>query len=571
MNFNGSKHFNKNELVDYLQSIGVKFGAHLNAYTSFDETVYILPIPTDDEKKLEKGLQIIEDWAFNASLTEEEIDKERGVVLEEYRIGLGAGKRMLKKYLPKLMYQSRYANRLPIGTKEIIENFSYRDLRDFYKDWYRPNLMSVVVVGDIDTSAIEQKIKTHFSHYKNPKKEKERIYYTGKHHQKTLISICTDKEATRSTVQLFYKDTLPATKINSITDYKEHIVNRVFSEMLNSRLTELKNKENPPFIYAGSWYTSLWDKSQNAYQSYAITSENGQLTALKTLATENERVLQFGFTEDELIRAKKEITSNLEKLFNESETTKSNAYAKEYVQNFLTENPIPGINWEYENTKKILQEINLKDCNSVIKNKIHDYNLVVILTGPEKENLTPITSTQVSSVLLKTKNTKLTPYVDHFSDLGLMKNIKPKPGKIISQKYDSISKSTLLNLSNGAKVTYKKTSFKNDEILFSGFSFGGSSTYNNTEYLKTALANNALKEAGVNGYSKNDLHKILAGKQVTVYPFIGDIEEGVKGNCNNKDLITLFKLTHLYFTKLNYNNAAFTSYKNKILAYYNNA
>lgn len=267
MNFNGSKNFKKNELVDYLQSIGVKFGAHLNAYTSFDETVYILPIPTDNDQKLEKGFQILEDWAFNASLTSEEIEKERGVVLEEYRLGLGADKRMLNKWLPQLMYNSHYAERLPIGTKEVLENFTHQDLRDFYKDWYRPDLMAVVAVGDIPVKVLEEKIKNHFGKYPAVKKGKERKEYSMPNHEQTIVSINTDKEASRSMVMMYYKDQQESAPMVTPEDYKKNTINQLFNMMLNNRLGELRNKENPPFIYGGSSYGGTWVTSKKAFQS----------------------------------------------------------------------------------------------------------------------------------------------------------------------------------------------------------------------------------------------------------------------------------------------------------------
>ena len=249
MNFNGTKRFPKNKLVDYLQSIGVKFGQHLNAYTSFDETVYFLPIPSDSPEKLENGFNIIEDWAFNANLTPEEIDKERGVVLEEYRLGLGAQKRMLGKYLPKLMHNSHYADRLPIGQKEILEKFTYDKLVSFYKDWYRPDLMSVIVVGDIDVNEMEKKVKAHFENYQNPKNEKARKIYEVPDHKETFVAIESDKEASATQIQLLYKDYGFPKKDVTVGDYRNILVEGLFTTMLNNRLKELTNTPTPPFTY----------------------------------------------------------------------------------------------------------------------------------------------------------------------------------------------------------------------------------------------------------------------------------------------------------------------------------
>lgn len=570
MNFNGSKNFNKNELVDYLQSIGVKFGAHLNAYTSFDETVYILPIPSDNEEKLEKGFQILEDWAFNASLTDEEIEKERGVVLEEYRLGLGAGKRMLNKYLPKLMHNSRYAERLPIGTKKVLENFTHQELRNFYKDWYRPDLMAVVAVGDIDPKVLENKVKTHFEKYKRVKNAKKRTEFNTPNHKQTLISVNTDSEATRSSIQLYYKDQNNNTPTITVNNYQEDITNHLFSKMFNNRLDDLRNSEIPPFIYAGTSYTKLWDKSKNAYQAYALTSETGQLDALKTITKENERVLRYGFLESELKRAKKSLLSNMEKAFNEKDKTESKRHASEYIQNFLNKEPIPGIEWEYTTLKNIINNIKLSDCNALVSKYIHKDNRVVILTGPKKKEIPSIKEEEITQILDNVGSLDIKPYAENLSDEGLMKNIKPIKGKIVDLKKDTVFNITKLTLSNGAKVSYKKTDFKNNQILFSAFSYGGTSLYSNEEYKKTNIANSALTEAGVNGYSKNDLKKLLSDKQARVTPILKGLSEGFKGNASPKDLETLFQLTYLYFNKLNYSTSAYNSYKSKIQAYLKN-
>jgi len=262
MNFNGTKRFPKNKLVDYLQSIGVKFGQHLNAYTNFDETVYFLPIPSDNPEKLEKGFQVIEDWAFNAVLTPEEIDKERGVVLEEYRLGLGADDRMMKRYLPKMLYKSRYADRLPIGKKEILEKFSYDKIINFYKDWYRPDLMAVIVVGDIDVNAMEKKIKDHFSSYQNPKNERKREVYDVPNHKETFVSIESDKESPYAQVQLIYKDAGMPKAVVTMNDFNDYIKKGLFTTMINNRLQELTNTPNPPFTYGFSYHGETWARTK---------------------------------------------------------------------------------------------------------------------------------------------------------------------------------------------------------------------------------------------------------------------------------------------------------------------
>ncbi|RZJ54839.1 MAG: insulinase family protein, partial [Flavobacterium sp.] len=399
MCFNGTKRFPKNELVDYLQSIGVKFGQHLNAYTSFDETVYFLPIPSDDPAKLEKGFQIIEDWAFNAVLTPAEIDKERGVVLEEYRLGLGADDRMMKRFMPKMMYKSHYADRMPIGQKEILENFKHEKLVKFYKDWYRPNLMAVIVVGDIDVAAMEKKIQDHFGSYQNPKNEKPRKIYDVPNHKETFVSVESDKEASYAQVQLLYKDYATPKKMVTINDFKDYIAKGLFTSMLNNRLQELTNSPTPPFTYGFSYHGETWARTKEAYQSFAMTQENKQLDALKVLVEENQRVKKFGFTQGELDRAKTQLLASIERSYNDRDKTNSDRFVSEYQGYFLTKEPTPGIEWTYDAMKKLMPNVGLKDINGLVKDYIKEDNRVVIFTGPEKDGLKKPTEQEVLAVL----------------------------------------------------------------------------------------------------------------------------------------------------------------------------
>ncbi|WP_245905280.1 M16 family metallopeptidase [Gelidibacter algens] len=569
MNFNGTKNFEKNELVDYLQSIGVKFGAHLNAYTSFDETVYILPIPSDDPEKLEKGFQIIEDWAHNALLTSEQIDSERGVVLEEYRLGKGADERMRQNYLPKLLYGSKYADRLPIGTKENLETFDHESLRRFYKDWYRPDLMAVMAVGDLDVNTLEAKIKSHFGSIPVAKNPKKREVFDMPNHKETFIAIETDKEASMSQVQVLFKDYETATPDLTIADYKHSMVESLFGQMLNNRLDELRNSPNPPFVFGFSYHGGTYARTKEAYQSFAMTSETGQLNALKTLLEENERVKKFGFFKGELERAKKDILARLEKTYKDKDKTESERIVGEFVNNFLEEEPMPGIEWEYNFQKEEMPNITLEDVNSLITNYIKEDNRVIILTGPEKEGVAKVTEAEVQAVLDNVKNTELTPYEDKEVAAALLTNV-PAAGQIVNYDKDDALGTTTLTLSNGAKVTYKITDFKNDEILFDAFSFGGTSLYSNEDYKATSFANNGLGEAGVNNFDINEMSKILSGKIVNVRPSIGTYSEGLSGNASPKDLEELFQLTHLYFTALNKNKDAYNSYKEKQKAFMTN-
>lgn len=568
MCFNGTKRFPKNQLVDYLQSIGVKFGQHLNAYTSFDETVYFLPIPSDNPEKLEKGFQILEDWAFNTVLTPEEIDKERGVVLEEYRLGLGAQKRMMNRYLPKMMHNSKYANRLPIGQKEILEKFKYETLTRFYKDWYRPNLMSVIVVGDIDVVEMEKKIKEHFSAYKNPANEKVRNVFEVPNHKETFVAVENDKEASNTQVQLVYKDYDAPKKITTVGDFRSYIIEGLFNTSLNNRLEELTNTATPPFTFGYSYYGGTYARNKKAYQSVAMMAEDKQLSALKVLVTENERAKKFGFNSGELDRAKADFLAQIEKNYNDRAKTDSENFVGELQANFLEKEPVPGIEWTFETMKKIMPTITLADVNGFIKNYIKEDNRVVVLTGPQKDNLKKVTEQEVLEAL-KVNEADLKPYEDKAVATSLLRK-EVKAGTVVKREANAALGTKTLVLSNGVKVVYKTTDFKNDEVLFEAVSLGGSNLYSNEEMKKVQFANGALAEAGFSGLKLNDINKFMTGKIARVNPYIGQTTEGLRGNATPKDLEYLFQMVHAYFTDLNFDQEAFEGFKQKQSSFFKN-
>ncbi|WP_242085284.1 M16 family metallopeptidase [Aestuariivivens sediminis] len=562
MNFNGTKNFKRNDLIHYLQSIGVSFGADLNAYTSFDETVYMLPIPIDDKDKLDKGFQILEDWAHNATLDEEEIDKERGVVLEEYRLGRGADERMLQNYLPKVLYGSKYASRLPIGKKEILENFDYEAIRRFHRDWYRPDLMAVIAVGDVDADTLEAQIKSHFGTIPAVKNPRKRETFYVPNHEETFIAIESDKEASFSRVQVLFKDSTDVKPIKTLEQYRETIVKSLFTQMINNRLNELRNSENPPFVYGISYHGNTWAKTKAAYQSVAISSETGQLEALKTLLIENERVRRYGFFEGEFNRAKQHILARLEKTYKDKDKTLSQNIIGEYIRHFLSSEPIPGIAWEYNFHKQELPNIELEEVNDIINTYLKNNNRVIVITGPEKEGINKVTEQEVQYLLKTLGSMEIEPYQDEEVAQYLMEN-DPEKGSVINEVKDSTLDITTLTLSNGMKVTYKITDFKNDEILFDSFSYGGTSLYSLEDYRATAYANGALSQAGVNNFDYIELGKMLSGKIVSVRPDIGTYSESISGSASPKYMEEMFQLIHLYFTALNKDDKAFASFINK--------
>jgi len=495
-------------------------------------------------------------------LTEEEIDNERGVVLEEYRLGKGANERMLQKYLPKIMYGSKYAKRLPIGTKEVLENFKYESLRRFYKDWYRPDLMAVIAVGDVDVAVLEEKIKSHFGKIPAAVNPKPRVSHEVKNHDETLIAIETDKEASFAQVQVLFKDLGVPEQMKTTADFRKQIIQGLFSQMINNRLSELTESENPPFVFGSSFHSGTWARSKEAYQSRAMSGADGQLVALTALLEENERVRKYGFGQGEFERAKKNVLARLEKAYKDRDKMESSRIVGQYVNNFLTGRPIPGMDWRHKIFNEQLPTVQLEEINKLINQYIRDTNTVIVLTGPEKDDTPKITEAQVLDVLKAVKTKDIKPYEDKEVATSLISSL-PAAGKIVNKTTNEAIGVTTLTLNNGAKVIYKKTDFKNDEVLFSAFSYGGSSLYTDEDYKAIGFASGGLAEAGINGFSKVDLRKMMSGKIARVRPYIGSYREGFNGNTTPKDLETLFQMTHLYFTKLNKDKAAYASYVKK--------
>lgn len=561
MNFNGTKRFPKNELVSYLQSIGVKFGADLNAYTSFDETVYILPVPTDKPGLVEKGLEILEDWAHNALLDPEEIEKERGVVIEEWRLSRGADERMMRQTLPVQYRGSRYAERLPIGKKNVLETFTHDALKRFYTDWYRPDLQAVIVVGDIDVNDIEQKIIATFSDIPAPVNPRKRTSFTVPDHKESLTVVAKDKETAFPSVQvLFKKDPQPDT---SIEDYCRYMNRRLFTEMLNTRFRELTLGSNPPFVQAGSFYGNSLARTKDAYFLYANSSDTGMARTLGALMTENRRVLLYGFTSSEFELQKKQMQSQYDRIFSEREKEESYKYVNEYINNFLVNEPIPGIEWEYDFVKQYLASVKLAEINKLAKEWITNDNLVVTLLASEKNDVKIPTVEEIQQVLSSVETVSIDPYKEKMISSQLMDVSKLRPGRISSNKTDDELQTTTIKLSNGATVILKPTNFKNDEILFRAFSKGGHSLVKDADYYSASNAAMIVAQSGVGDHSAIELGNMLKGKSTTLTPMISLYSEGMIGNSIPKETETLLQLIHLYFTSPRKDQGAFESFRTR--------
>ncbi|MBM3416567.1 MAG: insulinase family protein [Bacteroidetes bacterium] len=568
MNFNGTKRFPKNELVSYLQSIGVEFGADLNAYTSFDETIYILPVPTDKPGLVEKGLQILEDWAHNALLDSLEIEKERGVVIEEWRLSRGAGERMMKQTLPVQYRGSKYADRLPIGTRASLENFRHDALKRFYKDWYRPDMQAVVVVGDIDVNEIEQIIKETFGKIPAPAYPRQRESFVVPSHDETLSVVAKDRETAFPSVQIMYKkNPMPQTTIG---DYCRYINTRLCTGMLNNRLRELTLKSNPPFVGAGSFYGSSYARTKDVYQLFANSSDTGMTRTLHALLQENRRVLLYGFTQSEFELQKKQLQSFYDRIFNEREKEESYKYADEYINNFLINESTPGIEWEYDFVKQYFTTVKLDDINALAAKWITRDNMVITMNAPEKEGVKIPSAEEVNEIIGVVETAKMKPYAQKALASSLMDADKLKPGKITGSKTDEELGITTYKLSNGATVIIKPTNFKNGEIVFRSFSKGGHSLVKDADYYSASYAASLVNQSGVAGFSAIDLSNMLKGKSTSLSANIAPYSEGMNGSTIPKETETLLQLVHLYFTAPRKDKDAFESFKTRQKQLYSN-
>lgn len=562
MAFNGTKRFPKQALVDYLESIGMRFGPDLNAYTSFDETVYLLQVPTDSAHYLETAFQILGDWARNQSFDRTEIEKERGVVIEEWRIGQGAGARIRSRQLPVLFQDSRYAVRLPIGEKSVLESFDPSALERFYADWYRPDLMAVIAVGDFDVEQVERLIRQEFGAIPAPTRAPERPLYPVPDHTETRVAIATDPEATASSVGVYYK--LPPREEGTVRAFRQRIVEQLYDHMLNERLAELVQKPDPPFIAAGAGHDRLV-RTREAFSLAARTRDNAILRGLEALLTEAERLRRHGFTASELERAKADLMRALERAFAEREKTESRIYAAEYVAHFLEGEPIPGIAYEYELYQRLLPGIELEEVNRLTAERITEHNRVVLVSAPEKERVEVPTEEQILAVFEAVARKEIPPYVDSISDAPLIAEV-PAPGAITRERRIPEVGVIEWTLANGARVLVKPTDFKADEILFRATSPGGTSLASDADHVAATTAASVVPLGGLGRFDRIQLQKKLAGKSVSVSPTIGSLEEGLSGRASPRDVETLFQLIHLYFTAPRPDSAAFLAYHERLKA-----
>ncbi|MFB3854137.1 MAG: M16 family metallopeptidase [Vicinamibacterales bacterium] len=544
MAFNGTKHFAEQEITRFMESIGMRFGPGMNASTSADQTVYALHVPTDDMQVLEKAFLILEDWAHNVTFDPKEIEKERGVVIEEWRQARGAEARIGDEQVPVIFKGSRYAERLPIGRREVIEKFPHEALVRFYKDWYRPDLMAVIAVGDFDRDTVERLIRDRFGRIPEAANKRPKPSSEIPDHAETLYAISTDKEIPTASVTVLYKH--PLHDQTTHRGYRDIMVSRLFALALNRRLAEMTLKPEAPFVAAAAGPRELLGRAKEACTLAAVVKENEIERGLEALVTESERVARHGFTESELQREKADLLRLYERAFAERGTEESAPLADEYVRAFTTDEPTPGIAYEYALCQRFIPEVSLAEVNARAADWSGERNRVVLVVAPQKEGLRVPDAKGLARVLASATTKAIAAFTDTVAGRSLLENL-PEPGNVIevSRKPFGIVE---WKLSNGATVVVRPTTIKDDEIVFRATSPGGTSLASDEDFVSADSAVAIIPAGGLGSFTAPELDKVLAGKLAAVRPVIGETEEGLAGGGSPQDLETLLQLVYLNFT-----------------------
>lgn len=564
MCFNGTKNFPGNSMVKWLESVGVKFGYNLNAYTSIDETVYrISSVPTERIGVQDSCLMILSDWADGLLLNGKDIDEERAVIHEEWRSQLPPNMRILEKLLPELYPDSRYGHRLPIGTMEVVDHFPHQALRDYYEKWYRPDLQGIVVVGDIDVDRIEGKIKELFSKIEKPVNPAERVYYPVADNEKPIVAFGSDKEQDKYVAQIMFKyDALPDSLKGTMADVTTAYLLDMAQMMLQIRLNELGQKADAPFAAASVFYGEfIMAKTKQAFQFAMLPKGNSFDEGLKAVYREALRAKRGGFTATEYARCRTEYLSQLEKAYNNRNQQENKALAESYVRNFIDKKPIPGIETEYQMMSMIVNQIPVEAVNQVFSQIVSDKNLVVLGMMPAREGEACPKDEDILALLSQVEAENIAPYVDNVKDEPLVSEL-PAAGKVVKENMLSDFGAKEWILSNGAKVILKKTDFKADEISMMAVAKGGTSVYGNDKTADLMFMPAVLEQHGLGSFTNSELTKLMAGKQVSLKVSLDDYVRRLSGNTTPKDLKTYMEMIYMTFTGLTVTPDEFTAMQN---------
>lgn len=570
MAFNGTKNFPGKGIINYFETVGVKFGYNINAFTSLDETVYNLSdVPTIREGIIDSALLVLHDWSHFISLLPEEIEAERGVIREEWRTGRNAERRMYKKLMPVIYKGSKYAERDVIGDINVINNFKHQELVDYYNKWYRPDLQSIVIVGDIDVDKVEAKIKEMFADIPAPVNPTPRPYYELPDNDEPLVGIATDPEARNAMMYLYFKHDATPKDAKNIGYMRNDMVRELITSMISSRLNEIVQKPNPPFVFAASGYFNMV-RTKDAMAFYAALRPDNMIDGIKGIVREAERVKRFGFNASELDRAKSDYLRSLENELKEKDKQKNQKFVWECINHFLEGEPMPGVEFEYLFAQQLLPTVSIDEINAVAQHLITEKNVVISLMAPEKEGVVVPTQDQVLNALKEVKAENIEAYVDKVITKPLVEKIE-KPGKVKKENANNVFGTTEWVLSNGVKVVIKQTDFKEDQVIVEAFSKGGSSLANVDEVPSANMATEIVTNSGVSEFTSTDLEKMLAGKMVNIRPVIGDDYEGFSGNASPKDFETMLQLIYLYMTQPREDKESFDTYLGRLKAFLANA
>ena len=564
MCFNGTKNFPGNSMVKWLESVGVKFGYNLNAYTSIDETVYrISSVPTERIGVQDSCLMILSDWADGLLLNGKDIDEERAVIHEEWRSQLPPNMRILEKLLPELYPDSRYGHRLPIGTMEVVDHFPHQALRDYYEKWYRPDLQGIVVVGDIDVDRIEGKIKELFSKIEKPVNPAERVYYPVADNEKPIVAFGSDKEQDKYVAQIMFKyDALPDSLKGTMADVTTAYLLDMAQMMLQIRLNELGQKADAPFAAASAFYGEfIMAKTKQAFQFAMLPKGNSFDEGLKAVYREALRAKRGGFTATEYARCRTEYLSQLEKAYNNRNQQENKTLAESYVRNFIDKKPIPGIETEYQMMSMIVNQIPVETVNQVFSQIVSDKNLVVLGMMPAREGEACPKDEDILALLSQVEAENIAPYVDNVKDEPLVSEL-PAAGKVVKENMLSDFGAKEWILSNGVKVILKKTDFKADEINMMAVAKGGTSVYGNDKAADLMFMPAVLEQHGLGSFTNSELTKLMAGKQVSLKVSLDDYVRRLSGNTTPKDLKTYMEMIYMTFTGLTVTPDEFTAMQN---------
>lgn len=560
MAFNGTSSFEGNELVRYMESLGMRFGPDVNAYTSFGETVYKLDVPTADQEQFETGLQIMREWASEMTLAPEEIEKERGVVIEEWRTGQGPATRIRNQHLSVIFEGSRYAERLPIGEVEVLRTFDRDALLSYYQEWYRPDLMSFIAVGDFDGEAVEQQIRETFSDLPLRELRRIRTFYPIPDHNGTRISIASDPEAQDNRITIYNK-TAPL-RLVSKRDYRELLAYSLYSIMFNNRLDEISRSPEAPFLSAGAGRSNLV-RSKGVVALSAQASTGGLSRSLEALLIEAKRAYEHGFAETELSRAKEQMLSRMRRLYNNRDSIESGRKADELIRYHLEDEAAPGIPGEWELYQELVPQITLDEVNSLAAGALEEENRVITVSAVESEENEIPDEREIRSLVEELRATEVEPYEDRVINRPLVEEL-PEPGEITEEFFHEEVDTTEFRLSNGARVLIKQTDFKEDEIILRAWSPGGTSLLEDQAARAASHATEVASQSGLGDFNRTELQRLLSGAQVSLSPYISGNSEGFSGSSTTEDFETLLQLLYLSVTDPRLDEDAYQTYMRRL-------